>query len=216
MDLLHYYATSVLGDTDDKRAIQYLGLRVFNDLAAAWQLMSTGYFQVSAMVQRDIVETVNLVNDFYYRPERISLWRTGSAEERKNLFKPWQIRKALDERMGLGPSRRGAIYAMFSTVAAHPTIEGLEMLKPRGSNDADVGPFMDEGWLRPLLVEHAMLSLQAGMAFNLFLHVETLEARTIAHTMITSMMDWMQTYKKKEFSLPERQKAESLLIPNPE
>ena len=109
-----------------------------------------------------------------------------------------------------GPSKRGASYAKFSKFATHASIEGFEMLKPRGADWAAVGPFMDIGMLRALLEEHAKLALQAGMAFNLFLHIDSLPARQIAYRMIWGMMDWMERYHGASYSAEERARTQAL------
>lgn len=214
MDLLHFFITDKLGGTDDARAIQYLGIRVFNDLGAAWKLIASGYFQVAAMAQRDIVETVNLVQYFHGYPDQISVWRTGDEKAKRKAFSPVAVRTALDAKMGSGPSKRGAIYSKFSKLAAHPTIEGFGMLKPKGETNAAVGPFMDLGMLRALLEEQAKLALHSGITFNLFLHVDTLAARTMAHRMMIGMMDWMERYNGSSFSAEQRTRTDQLLDGN--
>lgn len=210
MDLLHYTIHHGSSATDDQRAVLQLGARVFNDLGAALKLIASGYFQVAAMVQRDVIETVSLVEYFRLRTELVTLWRTGDEHTRSDTFKPWKVRKALDEAMGKGPSKRSAIYAKFSKLATHPTYEGLQLLCPNGK-DAAVGPYMELTQLRALLEEHAKLALQAGMAFNVILPVGFLEARVMAHTMITAMMEWMARYQGTKFSAEDRANTDRLL-----
>lgn len=210
MDLLHYTIHHAANTTDDQRAVLQLGARVFNDIGAAWKLIASGYFQVAAMVQRDVIETTSLVEFFRLKPELLIVWRTGDERTRSDTFKPWKVRKALDDAMGKGPSKRNAIYAKFCKLATHPTFEGLQLLCPNGK-DAAVGPYMELKQLRALLEEHAKLSLQAGMAFNVILPVDSTEARVMAHTMITAMMDWMERYYGSIFSVEERASTDRLL-----
>lgn len=210
MDLLCYTIHHGPSATDDQRAVLQLGARVFNDLGAAWKLTASGYFQVAAMVQRDVIETVSLVEFFRLRPELVEVWRTGDDRTRNATFKPWKVRKALDDAMGKGPSKRSAIYAKFSKLATHPTIEGLQLLCPNGK-DAAVGPYMELKQLRALLEEHAKVAIQAGMAFNVTLPTGLLEARVIAHNMITAMMDWMERYHGSAFSAEDRANTDRLL-----
>jgi hypothetical protein len=61
MDLLHYTICHAPSTTDDQRAVLQLGARVFNDMGAAWKLIASGYFQVAAMVQRDVIEKISLL-----------------------------------------------------------------------------------------------------------------------------------------------------------
>ncbi|KAA9000295.1 hypothetical protein FJU31_08080 [Stenotrophomonas cyclobalanopsidis] len=210
MDLLHYTMHHGPNTTDDERAVLQLGARVFSDMGAAWKLIASGYFQAAAMVQRDVIETVSLVEYFRLRPELVEVWRIGDERARKDTFKPWKVRKALDDAMGKGPSKRGAIYSKFSKLATHPTIEGLQLLCPNGK-DATAGPYMELKQLRALLEEHAKLALQAGMIFNVILSVDTLEARVIAHSMITAMMNWMERYHGSSFTAEDRTNTNRLL-----
>src|SRR5690606_31739738 len=76
MDLLDVLARGQVEVDDDGRAIQHIGIRAFNGFATAWQLMSTGYFQVAAMVQRDLIETISLANYFHHFPEQLKIWRS--------------------------------------------------------------------------------------------------------------------------------------------
>lgn len=210
MDLLHYTIHHGPSTTDDQRAVLQLGARVFNDMGAAWKLVASGYFQVALMIQRDVIETVGLVEFFRLKPELVEVWRTADERTRSDTFKPWKVRKALDDAMGQGPSKRGAIYAKFSRLATHPTIEGLQLLCPNGK-DAAVGPYMELKQLRALLEEHAKLALQAGMTFNIILPIGFQEARVMAHSMITAMMDWMERYHGSKFSAEDRSNTDRLL-----
>ncbi len=210
MDLLHYTMHHGPSTTDDERAVLQLGARVFSDMGAAWKLIASGYFQAGAMVQRDVIETVSLVEFFRLKPELVEVWRIGDERARKDTFKPWKVRIALDDAMGKGPSKRGAIYSKFSKLATHPTIEGLQLLCPNGK-DATAGPYMKLTQLRALLEEHAKLALQAGMTFNVILSVDTLEARVIAHSMITAMMNWMELYHGSTFTTEDRTNTSRLL-----
>lgn len=210
MDLLHYTIYNSPSTTDDQRAVLQLGARVFNDMGAAWKLTASGYFQVAAMVQRDVIETISLVQFFRLKPELIVVWRTGDERTRRDTFRPWKVRKALDDATGKGPSKRNAIYAKFSMLATHPTFEGLQLLCPNGK-DAAVGPYMELKQLRALMEEHAKLALQAGMAFNIILPMDSFEARVMAHTMITAMINWMERYHGSKFSAEDRASTDRLL-----
>lgn len=199
MDLLNYFVRNASLDTDDERVIAQLAIRVFNDMGAAWKLIASGYFQVAAMVQRDVVETVFLVGYFRLKPEMVAVWRTADEKTRRDTFKPVAIRIALDDAAGKGVSKRKAIYSMFSTLAAHPTFESLAMLRPDGK-DAVIGPYMEAKWLNALLAEHAKAALQAGMEFNNFLRYDTPESHAMTFNMMTAMMTWMERYHGAAFS----------------
>lgn len=80
MDLLNFFVRNAPMGTDDERIVAYLGIRVFNDMGAAWKLIAGGYFQVAAMVQRDVVETVFLLGYFRLKPEMVEVWRTADEK----------------------------------------------------------------------------------------------------------------------------------------
>lgn len=193
MDLLDVLARGQVEDDNDGRAIQHLGIRVFNGLASAWQLMSTGYFQVAAMVQRDLVETVALANFFHYFPEQLPAWRCADRKQLVRQFGPAQVRKALDNQAGLGKSRREAIYYKFCSLAAHACVEGFAMLRP-AEMESHVGPFMDRTALRALLEEHGQLAAQAGLAFASYIDQSTPLANKVTHRFMTGVMDYSNRF----------------------
>jgi hypothetical protein len=63
--------------------------------------------------------------------------------------------------------------------------------------------------------EHAKLALQSGMAFNVILPLDSIEARVMVHTMITAMMDWMERYHGSRFNAEDRASTDRLLSRNP-
>jgi hypothetical protein len=44
MDLIDVFVRQQVEPNDDGRAIQHLGIRIFNGLATAWKLMASGYY----------------------------------------------------------------------------------------------------------------------------------------------------------------------------
>ena len=51
-------------DDEDSKVIKLMGMRMFNALAASLKLALSGYGQNSALIMRDILETVFLVDFF--------------------------------------------------------------------------------------------------------------------------------------------------------
>lgn len=188
MNLLDVFVRLQVEPDDDGRAIQHLGIRVFNGFASAWKLMSTGYFQKAGLVQRDLVETIYLVNYFHIHPDRISVWRLADRKQLLNEFGPSHIRKALDAHAGMGKSKREEIYQKFSMLAAHPSKIGFDMLRPKGGDGAVLGPFMDETALKALLEEQGMLATQAGLAFSMFMDDLAPAQRVAIHSFLTASM----------------------------
>lgn len=174
-------------ETEDERAIVALGIRVFNNFACAWKLMARGYYQVAAMVLRDIVETVSLVNLFYMEPPLVEQWRKSDEHTRYMKFRPSAVRKALDHHGGRGKSKRGEIYRKFCNLAAHPTVEGFAMLRPQGMS-IHGGPFFDITALTAVAQEMGMLGPQAGFAFCTHIDVEDKSGSAVAHNFLRTAM----------------------------
>ena len=208
MDLLDVLARGQVEVDDDGRAIQHIGIRAFNGFAGAWQLMSTGYFQLAAMVQRDLIETIALANYFQRFPEQLEVWRCADRKQLVREFGPAQVRKALDAHTDTGKSLRGAIYYKFSSLAAHACVEGFAMLRPLGM-DSHVGPFMDHTALKALLEEQGQLAAQAGLAFASYLDQSTPLATGVTHRFMVGVMRYGNlflgmTYTPEDFANIDR------------
>ena len=60
MDLLNLLSTNPSpAEDEDTKVVRLLGMRLFNGCAGAFQLTVSGYYQLSAMVMRDLLETVS-------------------------------------------------------------------------------------------------------------------------------------------------------------
>lgn len=197
------------GDDDDERAISHLGIRTFNGFATAWKLMASGYYQAAALLLRDIVETTELVNAFFHDRSLVEKWRKADRRTLIREFGPASIRKLLDDRAGLGKSRREEIYIKFSTLAAHPTLQGFAMLRPMGM-DAHIGPFSDLTALRAVVEEMGLLAPQAGFAFCVYLDTDLTGPRAVAHRFMTGAMDYSAKYLAKPFSPQQRAEIDRL------
>lgn len=200
MNLLDVLVRQQVAPDDDGRTIQHLAIRVFNGLACAWKLMSTGYHQKAALIQRDLVETIALVNFFHYFPERIAEWRIAERKALVNEFGPNAVRNALDKQTGLGKSKREAIYRKFSMLAGHASKAGFEMLRPKGGDGAVIGPFMDPTALKALLEEQGTLAIQAGFAFNTFFTDDTPDSCLATRTFMTGAMHYANAYLGMSYS----------------
>lgn len=148
-------------DDEDHKVIQVLSMRMFNAFASSLKLMLSGYYQVSGLVMRDVLETIFLADYFSIDQKYVSQWRTASSQERKRLFKPVKIREELDKRDNFMGAKRAKMYDLFSELAAHPTMEGIAMLRPKDM-DLHMGPFLDPTALKASLDEIGRLAVQAG------------------------------------------------------
>jgi hypothetical protein len=163
-DLLRQYPT----DDEDLKVIQILGMRMFNAFGASLKLAMSGYLQNSALVMRDILETVFLVDLFRGDRMLIAKWRFADKKTLRNEFSPAAVRKALDARYGHASRRREELYRLFSELAGHPTMKSAWMMRPQKDGDAVIGPFIEKSSLEAVLPEMGRLAVQAGQHLAAF------------------------------------------------
>lgn len=150
---------------EDIQVIRSLTIRAGNHFTTAISLMLRGQVQAGVVMLRDVVETAFLVDLFGYEPHRIAEWR-DSHDVRKKDYRPFEVRKLLDAKMGMKNSRRNTIYETFSKFAAHPDPTGFPLQKPKSAARATLGPFLDADLLRAGLEEGALVAVVAGLAFS--------------------------------------------------
>jgi hypothetical protein len=136
---------------EDELAALRLAVRCFNAGASSLRLLRCGYYQPSLAMVRDLVETTFLIDLFAKDKAALKNWRTLPPKERERQFKPFEVRKRLDERDGYKEAKRAAAYKLLSTYAAHPSPEGFHIISPQ--NMTQVGPFPDERLLKGCLEE---------------------------------------------------------------
>jgi len=197
MNLLDGFVRLQKEDTDDGRAIQHLAIRLFNGFAASWKLLASGYYQKAALIQRDQVETANLVAYFYHHQDKIQEWRLADRKKQIREFSPHVIRSALDARVP-GKSRREEIYQKFSVLAGHPSKVGFQMLRPAGEN-AVIGPFFDLRALQGLLEESVQLAAQCGNSCLLFVDTSQPHLASNAYDYLVLFKAWSdRTFGKRD------------------
>jgi hypothetical protein len=157
-------------DTNDEdiKVLQVLGMRTFNAFGAGFKLALSGYSQNSALILRDVLETVFLIDYFSGDPSLIECWRFADKKARMEDFGPVKVRKALDARDGFTEMKRFKMYEMFSELACHPTMKSDLMMRPQRDGDAVIGPFMEATILEAVLSEMARLAIQVGEKLDLF------------------------------------------------
>ena len=153
---------------EDLKLVQVLGMRLFNAFGACLKLTLSGYSQNAALIMRDILETVFLLDYFQGDRSLITQWRIADKRQRLEQFRPVKVRTALDERDGFTLKRRFVAYDLLSGLAGHPTMQSVHMMRPEIDGDAVVGPFMEPGILMAAVSELGRLALQAGEQLNLF------------------------------------------------
>lgn len=163
LDVIHDLTKIHPHRDEDELTIQFLGIRLFNSIVTSYEMMLSGYYQISLALQRDIIEAGLLLDYFDLDRTQIRRWREADNEERKKHFKQVKIRETLDARDGRAAEERRRIYEMYCEYAAHPTYAGNILLAPRGSGE--IGPFFEEELLRHGLFELTRQSLWAATTY---------------------------------------------------
>lgn len=163
-DVLRQFDTT----DEDIKVIQLLGMRTFNAFGASVKLALSGYSQNSALILRDVLETVFLINYFAGDRTLIERWRFADKKARLRDFGPVKVREALDARDGFTDKKRFMMYEMFSELAGHPTMKSAFMMRPQRDGNAVIGPFMEATTLEAVVSEMGRLAIQVGEQLNRF------------------------------------------------
>jgi hypothetical protein len=163
-DMLRQFDTS----DEDLKVAKILGMRTFNAFAAGIKLTLSGYHQNSALVLRDVLETVFLLDLFSGDRSLIERWRFADKKARMKDFSPVKVREALDTRDGFTSKKRFEIYEQFSELAGHPNMKSSWMMRPQKDGDAVIGPFMEATSLEAVVSEMGRLAVQVGEQLDRF------------------------------------------------
>ena len=155
-------------DNEDLKAIQMLGMRTFNGFGSSLKLALSGYGQNSVLILRLILEHVFLLDLLSGNRSLIVRWRCADEKERIDQFKPLEVRKSLDSRDGFTKKERYQHYKLLSELAGHPTMQSVYMMRPRQDGAAQSMPFVEEGVLKPVLLEMARLAVMFGDILDRF------------------------------------------------
>lgn len=180
-------------EDEDFKVIKMLSIRMFNAFGASLNLLFTGYHQKSAMIMRDVLETLFLMDLFKTDHTCIERWRFADDKRRRRDFSPIAVRKALDKRDGFEGQKRAEAYKMLSELAAHPTMGTQYMLKADLDGDILTGPFMGADILRAGLDELGRLAAQAGGIFHGFLPPEN-DPEFVRLSFLKVQKQWMKTF----------------------
>jgi hypothetical protein len=168
MDCIDYFVRFFEASNKDQLTIQLLGIRLFNGAASALQLLA-GYYQISGVNQRDLLETAFLIDFLHSNPAQIAVWRGCEEADRNKQFSAVKIRIALDARDGFTEQKREQHYKLLRSLAAHPSFVGFQMLRPVPSGDAHCGPYFEATALDATLSELAKIGcIAVGSLLNHF------------------------------------------------
>ncbi|WP_210265499.1 hypothetical protein [Bradyrhizobium aeschynomenes] len=163
-DVLRQFDTS----DEDLKVAQILGMRTFNAFGASIKLTLSGYHQNSALILRDVMETVFLLDLFAGDRLLIERWRFADKKARMRDFSPVKVREALDARDGFTSKKRFEVYELFSELAGHPNMKSSWMMRPQRDGDAVIGPFMEATALEAVISEMGRLAVQVGEKLDHF------------------------------------------------
>jgi hypothetical protein len=178
-------------DDEDQKVIRLLGMRCFNAFAASIKLSLSGYWQVSAMVLRDVLETVFLLDLFQSDPKLIAEWRKSDDQKK---FKPYNVRNALDIRDSNSGQKRAKLYKLFCELAAHPTMKSDLMMRPKSDGDAFIGPFITETALEAVVSEMGKLAVQVGELLLPYLAKDDPNTMLSRNHFASTKSAWMQEF----------------------
>ena len=181
-------------EDEDFKVIKLLGMRMFNALAASLKLGLSGYSQNSALIMRDVLETVFLMDFFGHERAALARWRTADRKGRMKEFSPIRIREALDARDGHVKKKRAEIYEMFSELAAHPTMQSAEMMRPIMGGSAVVGPFIETTSLDAVLSELGRLAVQVGEVLGVFVPPDFNKGKGVLIRFDNAKRTWLQEF----------------------
>ena len=198
-DLLRQVST----EDENTKVVQVLGMRTFNAFGASVKLALSGYFQNSALIMRDILETTFLLELFRSDRAAIERWRLADKKERMKEFSPIRVRKALDERDGFEGKKRAAHYELFSELAAHPTMKSFAMLRPRKDGNAVIGPFSEATALQAVLSEMGKLAVLVGEVIDAFIPKEWMKGSEARSAFARVNRRWRETFYPKTSAAKE-------------
>lgn len=196
-DVFRDYST----EDEDLKVIQMYGFRLFNNFSSSSKLMMSGYYQSCAMIMRDILEVVFLLDLFQSDRAAITRWRSANKKDRWDEFKPVKVREALDKRDGASGKKRAEMYNMFSELASHINMNSTYMLKPNGLDIIHMGPFLDPTLLKETLDELGRLAVQAGETLNAFFPVNWTEGAPIQKDFQVIKYLWITKFYPKALNV---------------
>lgn len=157
------FITNYVANDDEELTYQIIGSRMFNSVVVSIKLLLSGYYQHSASIIRDVLESMYLLDYFSLYPEKVQVWKKCNEKERNKEFNPAFIRTALDNRDNLSNKKRAERYKLLCKIGTHPSYEGLRLIAP--NNNVTTGPFFYTNYLKASLEEVAQISTEATIIF---------------------------------------------------
>lgn len=201
MNLIEYFSRAWETDDNDDHVLQLLGARLFNGASASINLVLSGYYQASASLAREVLETSFLVDLLSNDRKRVERWRTAPNAERRKEFSPQRVREALDRRDGFESKARAEHYSLLSGLASHPTPQGFRMLRPGPNQLAKIGPFFNQETLSAVAAELGRIVVPAASHFRRHFEPRTtvlLDFEVLLHY-IEGIARWRERFLGKSY-----------------
>jgi hypothetical protein len=195
---------------EEELIIQFLGARLYNSIVAALNLLLSGYYQCTTMIQRDILETGFLIDYFSKFRAEILKWKVCSEDERKKFFGPAKIRTKLDEWYGFKSQKRKQAYQLLCSLASHPSFQGFKLISK--NKLVRLGSFFDEKLLRETLEELVkrvpLITIHFIDFFEIPRDILFFEQKL---DFLKKWSQWNTKYKKFPSGMKDIQKLEAML-----
>lgn len=211
MDLIAIYSGQHSPQNDDELTIQLIGCRLFNGGAVALSTLLSGYYQPSALQQRDLLETVFLLDYFTIESSLIEKWRMSNEKARRQAFSPATVRKHLDTRDGYSERKREAAYKRLCELAGHATPGGFRMLRPETGAPAHIGPFFSLEMLNATLEELTKTIVQAAIHFPHFFTERSKSELEVSIMFMEAQGSWSEKFYGRHFDRRGIEKLKALL-----
>ena len=176
--------------------IHLLGVRIFQDSRAAFDLALKGLQPQSSYLVRGVLEAIFLIYDFKFNPENESIWFEGSKGKREKLFKASKVRNRLEGKIDTHEAGK-QIYNLISDFSTHVSVESCYWYMETTSKR------IKYHWAgRKVGVRSAMMVLQAMFALSQTLFV--LVEQDIYTFTDSKWLDEYDEWKKDELELNKK------------
>lgn len=197
MDIIDYFTRTYKNEDEKQLIVQHLGIQLFNGSASAIKLLLSGYYQSSALIQRNLLEIVFLLDYFTTDINLIIEWHQSGEKGRKNKFSPVEIRKALDKRDGLKDKKRKKKYQDLCNFV-HSTPKSFNMIRSIPKGDAHCGPFFELAVIKATLEELVKIMIEAAEKFNYFFTPKVLDDYKTKIIFLEGLNGWLAKFFKKD------------------
>ncbi|NLI97921.1 hypothetical protein GX441_04595 [bacterium] len=129
-------------NNEDDITLLGLGTSLYNDCATAWLLMMQGFYQMSFMPQRHMLECSILFEFFSMERSAIQAWKKAIYSTRRGLLSD-ALRKVKD-RLRIKEHPIEATHALLCDMNVHPTYRGIALMLGDPHGNLHLGPYVEQ------------------------------------------------------------------------